>query len=357
MNRAFTLVACGLLLSLSGCLHPKIGPQSLPRDRALYSSGLADSWKQQMLLNIVKVRYIDSPIFVDIGNIVTSYTVTQAANASGSITPWNGDSGAGVGIAGTFSTTPTITYTPLTGNKFVQGMVTPLPPVAVFSAMQNGSSADSILLTTVFSINGLKNQQATLDGIIPADPDFDRVRQLMRKIQLAGGIKMFVQRGDNATTTILVLRSADLPRETLEDSRELRRLLKLNPDATEFKLVYAAAPSSDTEIAVLTRSIFGLMQNMAAQVEVPAEDVAKTRAFPGIEQAVNPSDNERMVRIHSGKQAPTNAFVAVNYRGAWFWIDDSDLRSKQVFMQLMLLFTMADTSPQGTGPVITIPSR
>jgi hypothetical protein len=56
-------------------MHPKIGPNSLPRDRSLYSLSLADSWKEVTLLNIVKVRYLDPPVYVDIANIVSSYTL------------------------------------------------------------------------------------------------------------------------------------------------------------------------------------------------------------------------------------------------------------------------------------------
>src|SRR4051794_25257574 len=40
------------MCSTTGCLHPKIGPQSLPIDRAAYSASLSDSWKEQALLNI-----------------------------------------------------------------------------------------------------------------------------------------------------------------------------------------------------------------------------------------------------------------------------------------------------------------
>ncbi len=39
------LLACvsfGVALATTGCLHPKVGPQSLPRDRELYSISLAD---------------------------------------------------------------------------------------------------------------------------------------------------------------------------------------------------------------------------------------------------------------------------------------------------------------------------
>lgn len=73
-------LSCGVALLTTGCLHPKVGSQSLPRDRALYSVSLSDSWKEQTLLNIIKVRYADPPVFVDIGNIVSSYTLAQNAS-------------------------------------------------------------------------------------------------------------------------------------------------------------------------------------------------------------------------------------------------------------------------------------
>jgi hypothetical protein len=359
MNSSLVLATCALALFSTGCLHPKMGPKSLPRDRAAYSTGVAESWKEQMLLNVVKMRYMDAPTFVDVGNIVVSYTLTQTASVGATVNSSAGTASENLGVGGVFSNTPTITYTPLTGSKFIQGLLTPLPPAAVFGAIQNGTAADSMMLSTVVSINGLKNQQSTLNGISPADPAFDQVRALVRKVQLSGGVRTYVKPDPNkGPVSVVALRQANLTPETLANIKELRGLLKLNPDAEEFSLVQAAVSSSDTEIAMLTRSIVSIMQNMAADVEVPAEDLAKNYAFRGYEGR-DPGIREtaRMIRIHSGKQRSAEAFVAVKYEGNWFWIDKGDLSSKQVFLQLMILFTMADTSPREPPPVVTIPSR
>jgi hypothetical protein len=357
MNRPLALAAVILASCTVGCLHPRIGPQSLPRDRAAYSVSLSDSWKEETLLNIVKVRYVDPPIFVDVGNIVASYTLSQNASVGGTIVP-NGGSNANLGGSVGLSNSPTITYTPLTGNAYIKGLITPLPAEVLFGAIQNGMPADSVLLSSFMSINGLRNQSVTLHGITPADPDFHRVRALMREIQVSGAVRLYIKEDKNKEQTrILALRTKNIPPEIQSDIAELRQLLHLNPDATEFVLTSAPLPSSDTEFAVQTRSIAELLQNMAAQVEVPPEDQSQHRAFPGFETGRDVPGVVPIIRIRSSKQKPNDAFVTVHYRNSWFWINDDDLASKGAFAQLMELFTMTDSGPRQSLPVITIPAH
>jgi hypothetical protein len=358
MTKALVFVAGGLALFTTACLHPKVGPQSVPRDRSLYSVSLADSWKDMTLLNIVKLRYLDPPVFVDVGSIVASYTLSLNASAGGTINPPGSNSAAVLGGSVFLSNSPTITYTPLTGDAYIKGLTTTIPPATVFGAMQNGVPADTILLSSVQSINGLRNQQVSLDGITPADPDFHRVRELMREIQVSGAVRLYVKEDvSKQQTNVLGLRTDNIPQEIQAASMELRRLLRLNPDATEFKLVSAPLPSSDTEVAVQTRSLSGILQNMASQVEVPPEDLARHRAFPGFEAGRDLPGVIPMIRIHSSKKKPDDAFVNVYYRDTWFWVDDGDLASKRAFAQLMVLFTMIDTGPKENLPIVTIPSR
>ena len=357
---------------LTGCLHPRIGPQSVPRDRVDYSSSLSDSWKQETLLNIVKVRYLDPPVFVDVGSVVASYSLAQTASVGVNVVP-NGGSNGNLGGSVGLSSSPTITYTPLTGNDYFKGLITPLSPEVLFGAMQNGLPADSVLFTSFVSINGLRNQRADLAGITPADPGFHRVRQLMREIQVSGAVRLYVKRlvkknkdkdkddddKDKSTqeTRIITLRTKDIPPEILADINELRQLLHLNPTATDFELTNAPLPFSDTEIAVQTRSIIELIKVMAVQVEVPPEDVSQHKAVPGFETGHPVPGLIPIIRIRSSKQKPDDAVVAVHYRNLWFRIDDNDLPSKAVFAQLMELFTMIDISNKQNLPVVTIPAR
>jgi hypothetical protein len=371
-----TLAIFVLLFCLTGCLHPRIGPQSIPRDRIDYSGTLADSWKQETLLNIVKVRYLDPPVFIDVGNIVSSYSLAQSAGASVTIVPQgsNGNLSGSVGV----TTSPTITYTPLTGSDYVKGLVTPLPAESLFAAIQNGLPADSVLFTSFVSINGLRNQRVSVAGVAPADPGFHRVRQLLREIQASGAVRLYVkkvipkakEKGKDKKddddddddkkpaeqeNRVLAFPTKNISPETLAQIKELRELLHLNPNATEFVLTDAPVQSSDNEIAVQTRSIIELMKNMAEEVEVPPEDVAQHRALPGFQTGEAVPGVLSIMRIRSSKQKPSDAFIAVHYRNCWFRIDDDDLASKAVFAQLMELFNMIDTNNKQPLPVVTIP--
>ncbi len=115
-------------------------------------------------------------------------------------------------------------------------------------------------------------------------------------------------------------------------------------------------PLTGDKFAVLTRSVMQMMVSLAAHAEVPEGDVAEGRAAPGWESAEPGVESRRKFRIRCAKSRPRDAFVAVPYRGHWFWIDDTDLASKRNFAFVMFLFTLADTGDRGGQPVLTIPT-
>jgi hypothetical protein len=356
-NSMHVLAIGGLALCATGCFSA-LGPQSVRNDRPLYAASLSDSWNEQTLLNIVKIRYVDPPVFVDVGQIVSSHSLQEGVTVTGNIVPNGSVPNATIGGSGTYTNTPTVTYIPLTGNKFIRGLATPLPLEAVFAGMQGGLPADVVLFASVASINDLKNQEATRNGMVPGDPAFHRVRALAREIQLSGQIRFLIKKdAKGELVTVLRFHAGNISPQIQSDIAEMRHLLGLNPNANEIQVVPGAVPANDTEVAMTTRSILDLMEAMAAQVEVPTEDLAKSRAFPGFEHDRDVSGVVRQIRIHSGESRPPDAFVSVKYRNSWFWIDDSDLESKHVFSLIMNLFTMVDTGSPQNQPVVTIPSR
>jgi len=358
MKNGFSIAAFGLVWVLAGC-H-SVGPGSVARDRFDYSASLGESWKRQTLLNIVKMRYVDPPIFVDVGQIVSGYQLQTTANVGGQISSAGAVQGNSLllGGSGTYIDRPTITYTPLTGNKFIKGLMTPLSPESVFFTIQSGWPADQVLFLTVAEMNGLANQTAGVNGVAPPEPKFLRALELMRKIQLSDAVALRIrQDATNQQTTLLSFRSTDISPETLNDIHELRALLHLDPDTQEIRLVFGPTAVGNKEVALVTRSILQLMSIMGSQADVPPEDVAQGRAAPGWESISNGTASPRPIGILCSQNEPPNAFVAIPYRNHWFWIDNRDLKSKRTFSFMMLLFTLADTGQTEPLPLVTIPAQ
>jgi hypothetical protein len=340
--RIGVLAAC---VVVAGC--SSIGPGTVVRDRFDYSRTIAESWKLQALLNIVKLRYVDPPVYIDVGQVVSGYSLETGVNLGGTV--GGDDEGFTLGTAGRYTDRPTVTYTPLTGNRFMRAAMMPLPPQSVFFVIQAGWPADGVLFSAVASLNGLKNQEATLTGVTPPDPDFLRVLELLRRIQHSGAVGIRIHQDvQKHQTTILAFHTRGITEETLADIAEVRRLLRLDPEAHEFRLVYGATPADDRELAVVTRSLVHIMATMAAYVDVPPGDVTEGRATPGLAPPAP-------LHIRCSRDRPADAFAAVSYRDHWFWIDDRDLRTKRAFGLLMMMFTLADTGPGEPLPLITIP--
>lgn len=355
------VAALVLALLVSGCAS--VGPAVLARDRFDYSSAVSDSWKRQTLLNIIKLRYLDSPVFLDVAQIVSGYQLQTTVQAGGTASidpsslPTIG-SFVNFGAQGSFTDRPTITYVPLTGDQYIRGIVTPLRPEQVFSAMLAGWPAEAILFTAVSTLNGLRNQRGS--GLAPheADPGFLRVARLFGGLQASGALGFrFVDTKERGTRTILFFRRADLTEEERGDIAEVRQLLRLHPDTTEFELVFGATPASDRELAVQTRSLVQILMEVGGQVTVPASHLTEGRATPGLVDVPGGGETVRYMRIHSSAERSPYAFLSVPYRDYWFWIDDRDLATKRNFTLLMVLFALADTGEKKALPLITIPAQ
>ena len=156
MMRIKIIISVWILLALLGC--STIGAPTVPRDRFDYTAAISDSWKNQMLFNMVKIRYGDAPVFMDVSSVISQYQVGGAVNLGATINYPPTSTSGNLGWAGTYVERPTITYTPIMGDKFARSMMSPVPPPAILSMIQAGYPVDLVFRLLVQEINGVRNR-------------------------------------------------------------------------------------------------------------------------------------------------------------------------------------------------------
>ncbi|MGV8075202.1 MAG: hypothetical protein AB2L11_11675 [Syntrophobacteraceae bacterium] len=346
-----------LLLAFAGCAG--VGPHSVARDRFDYTKAISDSWKDQMLVNMVKMRYGDTPTFLDVASVINQYSVesqldlrfTWVDHITTALT--NTQS---AGAATRYIDRPTITYSPLSGEKFARSLMTPIPPTSILSLIQANYPVDLVLRLCVHSVNGIRNRFGGAVRARPADPEFYSLIEGLRRIQASGAVGVRVQKTTGQESTFMTFRGK-VDEATAEDILGVRKMLGLDPNAQEFSVVYASISRNDHEVAILSRTILEIIIDLASYIEVPDIHVEEKRVNPtDMGESGTGGRSAPLIRIHCSRDNPAEAFVSVPYRDHWFWIDDRDLPSKRMFSFLMFMFSLVETGGKEGAPIVTIPA-
>ena len=157
--RAVPVIALFLVVSLlAGC--GAVGPRHVPQDQFKYNEALAESIRHQTLLNLVRIRYLEEPVFLSVSSILTQYVYNVGASAGANFL-WdnvaNDTSSASAGANLGYEERPTITYIPIEGRDFAQRMLVPIPAETIFAAAQQGWSVDIMLLIGIHRIGKVEN--------------------------------------------------------------------------------------------------------------------------------------------------------------------------------------------------------
>jgi hypothetical protein len=183
----------------------------------------------------------------------------------------------------------------------------------------------------------------------PVDPEFEELLAALRRIQVDDEIATRVEKKGAVETTLIII-GAGVSKETQADNARVRELLDLDPNTRELRLVYGAVSSGKTEVALQTRSMSQLLVELGGCIEVPQEHITGGRTYPASEENKAIS----FIRIHSGASRPSNAFVEVQYRGYWYWVDDGDFASKRMLSLMMMFFSLVETGGGAGAPVVTV---
>ena len=362
---ALHLVCSGVLLLqffVTSCAI-RIGPRTIPRARFNYNETIARSLNEQLLLNLVRLRYRDTPLFLDVGTVVAQYSLSGQASASPLINVDGTDQTQyGFGVSGSYSERPTITYQPLKGEDFAQRLLSPISPVTLILLSQSGWSVGRLLLCCVQQIHELKNAPSATGptpSYIPDNKEFRQLAGLLRKLQIAGVLNFRLGYADEQRAAFISIArpSQDDPWKT--EIGEVRTLLGVSDQHETFRLTSQSLRRETDQIAILGRSLLGVLFFLSQAVEAPQphQDQGLVTVVTGPEG--RPFDwttvTGGLLRIRSQAGQPANAFVRINYRGHWFHIEDHDLHSKATFNLLTYLFSLQAAAGAGVSPLLTLP--
>ena len=179
-------------MSLCGCFG--LGTTRLYEDQLGYSRALGDAEKSDTLLNVVRLRYADTPIVLQATQVISGYQLQrnvtggfEAFPAANPSTFLNGSASAQL------QQSPTFTFQPLSGAQFAQSFIRPLSPADLLPLAMGGLPIDVLFRLGVQSINGLSNAVALTQTGAAGSPDFFLLLQDLRRLQIAGLLSVRLQ--------------------------------------------------------------------------------------------------------------------------------------------------------------------
>lgn len=359
-------LALALVLGLVGCRS--LGPTTVPRDRFDYSAAVQQSTTEQMLLNIVRLRYLQTPDFLTVSSVIAGYTYEGGVGVSGTkaLNPFEESTISGAANL-RYIERPTITYSPISGQDFARRLLKAIPIEVIFALGQSGWATDILFRTAVQRIGEAENMSFAYIGSEQAFRAevkklelFDRVIQLLQRLKERSAFEVLRvdedQDEDVSDEPPLFRFGRRLTPELRQLADELKGHLGLAPGRDSFAVTSRLTHREESEIVIQTRSMLAIMSFLARGVEVPEADVAANRVqrVPPEVQAI--IDERGPLQIRSQLERPEDPYAAIRYRDHWFYVDGADLRSKRAFATVLVLFELLAPAGGGAAPLLSLPT-
>lgn len=345
-----------LPLLLASCAN--LGPTTLKSERSNYNLAVQKTNDEQLLLNLVRLKYRDTPFFMEVSSVASQFTLSSSANASASLQDGvNGLFGLGGSVG--MSEKPTVTYSPLQGDQFIQRVLSPLPLQTIVLLFHSGWSIERIFRLCFQRMNHLKNAPGAsgpTPSIAPHFTEFTTAVEYLRELQIQDALNLSYQEKNGAPQLVLHINEED---KNLEEAKQFALAVNVEPGKTRYVISFSPAFNKTDQVRVVTRSLLGIMFYLSQAVEVPREDISQGKVTQ-----TKTSDGKffdwkevsgDLLSIHSHSDTPQADSKSIYYRGTWFYIDDSDLSSKSTFSLLAQIFSLQAGTIKSTAPLLTLP--
>ena len=389
-------------LIVAGC---GLGPSMMRADRLTYNDAIQFSERQELLLNIVRLRYNEGPGFLATNSISTQFTLNLGAAAGADV----GDdqeqrtSLFNIGGAIGYSERPTITFTPRNEKEFTQQLISPIDLEVIFLLINYGWDIDRVLRLTSEGINGLRNDTIRETPIVDYDlhlREFTETVKDLQRLQVVGLVELSFEEEELGLSgpisaekvnlnDILKANENDHKLEYRDDTKtyhlkkinrnlvirfsrnafkepELKRVfkrLKLAPDFQTYRILNAPGsqikaaelPQESSDLILSTRSVLGTMAYLAQGVKIPPEHIEAGVVSKFEYESISGIISDLFL-VNVKKEKPHQAGLAVPYKDYWFYIDETDVSSKRTMGVLNSLIRLKIKSGRAQNiPVLTLP--
>jgi len=342
-----------------GCFN--IGPHAMQQEWLKYNNVISNIEDQQNLLNLVKLRYNDSPKMLAVTNI-NSQLLLGTEESGMEYTAFEGSKLGDIfsfSLFPKYEDKPTITYQPLQGDKFVKNMLEQISLEVLLLLSNSGWSVERILRLCVQDINGIHNARSAsgpTPNYAPEYKDFRTVAKLMRTLQKQDYSNLEYELINDNSTLVYSLSKEAL---TFPGTQKLVKMLRLTPGKAAYFIRMNEIDHEPDLIRIRTRSVMGLLYYLSQSIEVPQEDVRKGKLTTTKCTDGSPFDwsdlFSNLFQIKSSSEKPSDAFVSIKYRGSWFYIDDTDVESKRTYALFSQIFAIQAGQIHVEPPTLTLP--
>ena len=111
-------------ISFFGCIN--YGPISLKSERSRYNLAIQKTNDEQLLLNLVRLKYRDTPFFMEVSNVASQFRLQNKASISAQLQSMVEDI-FNLRASTSYEESPTVSYSPLQGDKFVKNILSTVP--------------------------------------------------------------------------------------------------------------------------------------------------------------------------------------------------------------------------------------
>ncbi len=183
-----------LVLTVPAC---SLGPRTIEQSRLRYNEAVKVTSEQQLLLNVVRLRYIDSPSSLSLASIADQQELMGGLAAM----PFFTSAGAGDfgGYQGTVlpqatlsrATRPTLSYVPLDDQEFTKRLFTPISLEGVAYLSKTTWPISTVFRLYLENLNWVSNAE-TASGPTPNEPpDYANFLQGIAALQRLQDRKLF----------------------------------------------------------------------------------------------------------------------------------------------------------------------